>query len=55
MVDGRFSNPGEVQSIVVSTLIERYRQDSVVRAADIALPVFVVSHNSDDGILVPET
>ena len=54
MVDSRFNNPGEVQSIVVSTLTDRYRQDDVAPAADTPLPIFAVSH-SDDGILVLET
>lgn len=54
MVDIRLNNSGEVRDVVVSTLIKRYYLDDVLPAANIALPVFVVSHG-DDGALVLET
>ncbi len=38
VVDVRLNNSGEVQDVVVSTLIKRYGRDDVLPAADIALP-----------------
>ena len=38
VVDVRLNNSGEVQDVVVSTLMKRYGRDDVLPAADIALP-----------------
>jgi len=53
-VDIGLNNSGEVQDVVASTLIKQYGLDDVRPAADIALPVLVVSHG-DDGVPVLET